>query len=71
MREAGDIRPVVKAIFAENQNQPLSPKEIIDAVASRQPDIDREIVKKKMVHVIRTILQSAGYAKYQLKEWSG
>ena len=68
VRGGADIRPAVREVFSANGNQPTQYKDIVNAVASKLPDVDRKVVEKKMVHVVRTILDNVSYGKYRLKE---
>jgi len=63
-----DIRPTVKAIYAENGNQAIRVKDLVDMIVGKHPEMDKTIVGRKMVHVKRTILKQEGYGMYRLKE---
>ena len=62
-----DIRPTVRAILQESGNAPIAYKDLIDRVAGIHAEVDRSVIKAKMVHVKRTILDQAEYGKYRLK----
>lgn len=63
-----DIRPTVKAIFADNSNQPIKYKDLVDKVAEKHPDSEYAVIQAKMIHVTRTILEKTGYGMYHLKK---
>lgn len=67
VRGGVDIRPMVRNIYVESNNQPLKFKELVDRVAQAYPDTERVVIEGKMVHVKRTILEKVGYGKYRLK----
>ena len=60
-----DIRPTVRELFGANNNEAMWVKEIVETVATKL-GVEKEIVRRKMVHVIRTELENAGYGKYRL-----
>lgn len=60
-----DIRPAVKEIYIENENQPIKLADLVERVATKL-DVEHQLVDKKMVHVKRTMLKRAGYGMYQL-----
>jgi len=62
-----DISPSVKAVFDSNGNQSVKYKDLVDMVAQKHTDLDRIVVDRKLSHLKRTMLDSAGYGKYQLK----
>lgn len=62
-----DIRPIVAEIFLEKDNQPMKVVDIVSAISSKRPEIEKEIIEKKMVHVKRTFLVKTGaYGMYHL-----
>lgn len=68
VRGATDIRPAVREVFQENGNQPMQLRDLTEAIAQKHPEIEKEVITKKMFNVIRTILDKSGYGKYRLKE---
>ena len=66
-RREKDIRPVVEDLFKANGNQPLQVKTIVEEVSKRHPNMEKQIIEKKMFNVIRTILVKKSYGKYCLK----
>lgn len=68
VRGATDIRPTVREILTANNNEAMQLKDIVEQVAAKHPEIDKQVISKKMFNVIRTILESSGYGKYRLKE---
>ena len=68
VRGGVNIRPTVEDIFTNNNNEPVRVKNIVDMVAQKHPDVDRQVIERKLIHVKRTILEQVEYGKYRLKE---
>ena len=62
-----DIRPDVEKFFAENGNQAVRMKALVDKMVELHPEVERWVIESKMVHVKRQVLQQVGYGMYHLK----
>lgn len=61
-----DIRPTVIEIFTANQNQSMTIKALITAIAEKHQDITEKMIDGKMARVKRTMLEKVDYGKYRL-----